>query len=1045
MDPFTIAATVESSLGLVKLISQKCSSYMEAYKDLPWIIKHIKLECSTWKALLEALKTQLNTNGSSRPNIDLARLGVLGKVRDYLGQLESFVMKTADPEAATKMERTLKAIKWSLRDRQTIHGILNKLSPIKEDLALTLDMDTNFEVHELKHQIQQVESTIIDKNQQIIVLNSIRPRDFTPPETHRQKQALRVQETCDWILRSDLWSDWLLGGSQTCCRFLFIHGMAGSGKTILASALIDELLKIHGKRTVQQRQERKNGFSYYYCSHEHNVDEKRPFLRWIVYDLCRQLGDYVPESLAEATDASEIPDDTLLTCFLSITKQFKERVYIVVDAVDESRSPRDEFLKVLATIGVSQDYKHVSLIATGRPEPDINRAFNASEDKHILSMQSTNERKRLSPQKGNRNPVKKSRTESIIDTQNTDISGHVRLRQERITTSTSTLEQDNDRSDTEPDSMDVDRDEGPQQLLTIPASLRNGCTSLGMDNVYVRRAIEIYVHSMLKEIGFFQMWGEHDAFTLEIQEKLAAKARGMFRLVSCQIETLRNGHLFDQNFVRAAVDDMPETIFDMYRRLMKKWVPGPNAHNHVARNALALICSPTSEIPCAEVLVEAARLDVETNTSLIKFSLKNLREMLGCLVKITTLKRIPESVFQRSEDNVVFRQVLPAHYTVAEFIYDKTTAEDPLLKYFSQTKKSNRILELQIAWTGLTHFGQNRPANNAKTPTRFEEYCLMITDKSLRKYRATIAEEKSIYELVFPCLKYGCPHSSYLARTRRAFPTWLQIGLPGIYARDASPVNGNTSILVSLMLLDWPELAKIFLSTIVPKDRPAIWKDTFTLERRTQRDFPTNSKLVVQPQMTILKACVALRKVSFLQALVDRRATFLEEPSIIYYALERHWGSDPAPADEFATTDALLKSLLDAGADPCPKGYLFTPLQFIVLHLEEPWVHTMVHRLEYRKGNINTVGNPGGKHPYPEEDEDEEDWYDLHPLEICRTATPKWGKVAGQDDALEESRTQIDLLLRQFGAFEADENRPRGSRAAGLVVNISDDDDDALA
>jgi len=293
--------------------------------------------------------------------------------------------------------------------------------------------------------------------------------------------------------------------------------MPGSGKTILASALIDELLRIHGKRTIEQRQERKYGFSYYYCSHEHNVDEKRPFLRWVVYDLCRQLKNYVPESLAEATDASEIPDDTLLKCFLSISKQFTGRVYIVVDAVDESRMPRDEFLKVLTTIGVSEEYAHVSLLATGRPEPDINRFFKASEDKHNLALQ--------------RKPAQK-RTSHHCDSAHTDIhdpesSNHARMREEGTLLGTSTLEHDSCQSDTEPDNMDVEEYERPQPLVTIHASLRNACTRLGMDNIYVKRAIEIYVHSMLKEIGFCRTWGEQDAFTLEIQEKLALKAKGM--------------------------------------------------------------------------------------------------------------------------------------------------------------------------------------------------------------------------------------------------------------------------------------------------------------------------------------------------------------------------------------------------------------------------------------------------------------------------------------------------------------------------------------
>ncbi|KAK8058938.1 hypothetical protein PG994_009386 [Apiospora phragmitis] len=246
---------------------------------------------------------------------------------------------------------------------------------------------------------------------------------------------------------------------------------------------------------------------------------------------------------------------------------------------------------------------------------------------------------------------------------------------------------------------------------------------------------------------------------------------------------------------------------------------------------------------------------------------------------------------------------------------------------------------------------------------------------------------------------------------------------PVVYQRDGSPTNEHTSILVSLLLLDWPELAKKFLlSTLAPKDRKVIWKDEFSLERRPQKDFATTSDLVIQPQTTILKACVALQP---------------------------HSGNDPAAPEEFPITDSMLKILLDAGANPCPPDYLYTPLQHVVSHLEESWVHTIVHRLQYhRNGDINMVGTPGGEHPYNKDaencDKDEFWWCNEHPLEICRSVVPDWEKEAGED-VVDQARTQIDLLLRQFGAFETDKGQPRGGQGVALVVNVSDDGDDALA
>lgn len=297
---------------------------------------------------------------------------------------------------------------------------------------------------------------------------------------------------------------------------------------MLASALIEELLNILGKRAFEEKQAQVKGFSYHYCSHEHDVDEKRPFLRWIVYDLCRQLGNYVLESLAEVNDASAIPDETLLGCFLAISRQFKERVYLVVDAVDECRAPCAGFLEVLTTIGASEEYKHVSILATGRLEAEINRAIgSALEDKWKHPLPTTSPQKRGALQDTAESNKRTRFSHSLTSAQHEESSSHNRRVQGHVSTSPGIPGQGIGQSETEAENMELDDDERPQPMLTISASFRNGCTRLDMDNIYVRQAIDIFVHAKLKEIEFCDIWGEQSAFTLEIHEKFAKKARGM--------------------------------------------------------------------------------------------------------------------------------------------------------------------------------------------------------------------------------------------------------------------------------------------------------------------------------------------------------------------------------------------------------------------------------------------------------------------------------------------------------------------------------------
>src|SRR6185437_8727424 len=95
---------------------------------------------------------------------------------------------------------------------------------------------------------------------------------------------LGIQEapkhTSMWLLESAEWTNWLLYDADSN-KFLWIHGIPGAGKTILASFIIEQL-KQHCNDATEV------GYSYYYCHNFNNQDEAGPFLKWIVGQLCRQ-------------------------------------------------------------------------------------------------------------------------------------------------------------------------------------------------------------------------------------------------------------------------------------------------------------------------------------------------------------------------------------------------------------------------------------------------------------------------------------------------------------------------------------------------------------------------------------------------------------------------------------------------------------------------------------------------------------------------------------------------------------------------------------
>jgi hypothetical protein len=178
---------------------------------------------------------------------------------------------------------------------------------------------------------------------------------------HMQSDA----ETCQWILKDQSCIDWITRNSAS--RFFWIHGIPGSGKTILASFLFSQVDKRHCN----------SGSSiavYYYCYFGHNQDESLAFLSWVLCELCRQTNQ-VPEIIVQLHAQARQPTMSLLLSCIEEMLGFFDHAYIVLDAIDESREPRSGFLSVIETLSTDSRFSKIQLLATSREYLDIEEAF----------------------------------------------------------------------------------------------------------------------------------------------------------------------------------------------------------------------------------------------------------------------------------------------------------------------------------------------------------------------------------------------------------------------------------------------------------------------------------------------------------------------------------------------------------------------------------------------------------------------------------------------------------------------------------------------
>nr|RBQ97257.1 hypothetical protein FVER53263_06745 [Fusarium verticillioides] len=197
-----------------------------------------------------------------------------------------------------------------------------------------------------------------------------------PSSLHNLAFSKHEPLTTAWVTNSSQWKDWVSLESET--RLMWIYGLPGAGKTVLASYVIKELEKLC---------EPANGSvcSYYYCHYSHNQDETVPFLSWVIGQVCRQI-NWIPPKLKRLHDRGCEPTSADLEQVLEIILQKLDSLYIVIDAVDES-TPREELLSLIETMTVDERFEKIRILATSRQYFDIEQSLG--EISETISMSNT--------------------------------------------------------------------------------------------------------------------------------------------------------------------------------------------------------------------------------------------------------------------------------------------------------------------------------------------------------------------------------------------------------------------------------------------------------------------------------------------------------------------------------------------------------------------------------------------------------------------------------------------------------------------------------
>jgi hypothetical protein len=197
-----------------------------------------------------------------------------------------------------------------------------------------------------------------------------------PSSNYQQALKLRQHNTGLWLLKSGQYQAWKTDPAS----FLWIHGIPGSGKTILSSTILEEVL-----RPCSDIQE-KAVLYFYFDFNDSQKQDAESMLRSLISQLLRRSTTF-PSSLDSLfllhENGRQQPSSDELLKSLRQLIQGSAQTYVVLDALDEC-SQRSELMEILTRMGGWQ-LQNSHVVVTSRRERDIEAVMHkiSSRRNHI--------------------------------------------------------------------------------------------------------------------------------------------------------------------------------------------------------------------------------------------------------------------------------------------------------------------------------------------------------------------------------------------------------------------------------------------------------------------------------------------------------------------------------------------------------------------------------------------------------------------------------------------------------------------------------------
>ena len=384
-DPLALSASIARLVTLADIVYRSCARYIRSVKNADKEIQGLTQEVNLLGGALNSL-SRLARSLEEEAFEDNFRIYHVEACSRILTEMKIALTKGEGKRAPMKQkftwpfssDRVKELLSDLSRHKQSIHLALsaNSMGMLIRSLAKEAQRDaTTLEVL-TKVKISHEIISRIDKNTgRCKVLDFFLAKAFNPQQHYEMSLGIRQPMTGLWLLKSPELQTWLaVPGSK-----LWLRGMAGGGKTILAGSIIEEAIgKTHDSTTCAA--------TFFFCDYKNDKTQNPVnILGAIAYQLAIQkeepyamLEEYYND-LHPQHGLERVPTVEGLEHLLRRMCAFFDKVYLIIDGLDECGQFVSDITFTLHSI--AEDCPSVSMALLSRDEDTIKEVLEDDFDK----------------------------------------------------------------------------------------------------------------------------------------------------------------------------------------------------------------------------------------------------------------------------------------------------------------------------------------------------------------------------------------------------------------------------------------------------------------------------------------------------------------------------------------------------------------------------------------------------------------------------------------------------------------------------------------